>query len=308
MSQTDPHAAIHYIHDQPESLLSRIVKRVLALTGAKARIEKAMISGKIDQRPAPVPRSLAARAAVSSADLLGRPVWHLAPKEHPAGPVVLFLHGGAYVYNISRTHWAFLQSLLGRTSASFVVPDYPLAPAADAREAIAFLDTLYARLLAETDAAHVILMGDSAGGGLALAFAQHLRDEGRPLPRQIILLSPWLDITMTDPAIAAIEAHDRLLSARGLQLAGAAYAGTLAHDDYRVSPLHGDLHGLPPIALFTGTHDLLHADAIAFASRMEQAGLPLNHFVYPAMIHDWVLVTQLKEAGHAIGQIAALIG
>jgi epsilon-lactone hydrolase len=100
---------------------------------------------------------------------------------------------------------------------------------------------------------------------------------------------------------------DKILSAEGLRNAGRKYAGALHLRDYRVSPLYGDLTGLCTISVFTGTNDILHADARKLKEMMERQNLPFNYFEYPGMFHDWVIIPQLKESQHAIRKVSEMI-
>ena len=131
---------------------------------------------------------------------------------------------------------------------------------------------LAAELIETVGADRVVLMGDSAGGGLALAVGQGLRDRG-VRPRRMVLLAPWLDVATDDPASRAIADRDPMLAIPGLIEAGRAYAGPLALDDPRVSPIHGSLGGLPPITVFTGTEDLLNPDSHRLAEACAAAGV-----------------------------------
>src|SRR5690606_3466899 len=112
----------------------------------------------------------------------------------------------------------------------------------------------------------IVFMGNSAGGGLALGFAQKLRNENRtqPQPSQLILISPWLDITLSNPDIRMVDKKDKLLSIKGLRMAAKAYASSVDGNDFRVSPIYGDFSGLGKISLFIGTNDLFVADARKF--------------------------------------------
>ena len=115
-------------------------------------------------------------------------------------------------------------------------------------------------------------MGDSSGGGLALAFAESLRDSGDPMPERLVLLSPWIDVTMTNPAIPALEEGDFILSAYGLAGLGKLWAGEVDVRDSRVSPLYGSMTGLPPTLIFCGTDEILRPDITLLHEKMKAAG------------------------------------
>jgi len=124
---------------------------------------------------------------------------------------------------------------------------------------------MVAELVAEVGAENVTIMGDSAGGTITLAVAMRLRDRGLPAPHGTILISPALDLALTDPAIARIAPRDPWLAAAGPRAVAQLWRGELPLDDPLVSPLHGDLSGLAPIILFSGTRDIFNADARSLA-------------------------------------------
>ncbi len=150
-------------------------------------------------------------------------------------------------------------------------------------------------------------MGNSCGGGIALGFAQKLRNENKPQPSQIILNSPWLDITLSNMDIIELDKKDKLLGIKGLKMAGALYAAGINPIDYKVSPIFGDFSGLGKISIFIGTHDLFFADAQKLKKKLEQQQIAVNYFEYPKMFHLWMALTNMKESQHAIRQLAKLI-
>jgi acetyl esterase/lipase len=125
----------------------------------------------------------------------------------------------------------------------------------------------------------MILMGDSSGGGFALALAQNLRVENIKL-RQLILLSPWLDITLTNPLIKYLDPEDPFLEAESLKQAGTLYSKGINADHYLLSPINGSLKGLGKISVFIGSKDLLVADARRLRDRAQMEGIDLNYFEY----------------------------
>jgi acetyl esterase/lipase len=152
----------------------------------------------------------------------------------------------------------------------------------------------------------VTLVGDSAGGGLSLALAQRLRDARRPLPPRIVLLSPWLDLTISDPRQGAIARTDPMLDIPGLRAAGRWYADDLSPDDPAVSPLFGDLAGLPPIALFAGTNDLVFPDSDRLRARAREAGVDLTYREYLGLFHIWPMAG-IPEGERAMDEMAAYL-
>jgi acetyl esterase/lipase len=149
-------------------------------------------------------------------------------------------------------------------------------------------------------------MGDSAGGGFILAFAEYLKTLGLPQPRNIIMLSPWLDITMSNPLIEKYEHLDTALSAEGLRVNGLAWAGALDPKSYLVSPIFGDLTGLGKMSVFVGTHEIFYPDCLELGRKLNALGIEHNFFEYKGQGHVFPAMP-IREAEIAIGQIADIV-
>lgn len=243
------------------------------------------------------PARVAKAVAIDVREAGGARVYDLSP---PGGGAVdravLYLHGGAYTYEIESVHWQFVSYLARKVPARVTVPIYPLAPIATAERTVAAMVALLAELIDGFGPGNVSVMGDSAGGGLSLAVAQQLRDTGAPQPRRIVLISPWLDVTMSDARQPAIEPRDHLLGIDGLAECGRLYAGSLDLRDPRVSPLYGDLAGLAPIDVYAGTDDLLFPDSERLVERCREAGGAITLHRAEGMQHVYPLLP-LIEAG-----------
>ena len=231
----------------------------------------------------------------------------MSPKEKKSGKYILYLHGGAYINNVMGAHWDFVAQLVRETGCVVILPDYHLAPSSTYIDAFAMIDEVYKLILARVDSKKVIFCGDSAGGGFALSFVQKLKSEGVAQPQQLILISPWLDVSMTNPEIEAVQKKDPILNAETLILAGKAWAGNADTKNYLVSPIYGDLSGLPKISIFIGSDDVLYPDCEKLKSLMAEQNTGFNYFVYPKMFHVWVLFPFLKESKCALKQICDLI-
>jgi acetyl esterase/lipase len=228
---------IDYVYQQKESIKSKMLRASMRLHGYKNRLEKTMRNGTFNHTPASLPESLTTNFNVTEAQVNGRSVWTIAPKTGATGTVILFIHGGAYITSVLSFQWTLLEDIAKRTNATIVVPDYPVAPENTYEQAHVFIELVYQQLLGKTSAGKIIIMGDSAGGGLALAFAEKLHSEGEQQPAQLILLSPWLDVTLSNPGITAADKNDPMLGVKGLQLAGQAYAGKQDPKYYLISPI-----------------------------------------------------------------------
>lgn len=300
--------------DRPteESIQSKSFKLLLKASGAKKfwdrsgedlikAIEKRRL---LSDEP---PQKLHDTVDTIKGEINGIYYYELHPREKTGHPPIFYVHGGAYVYRISKLHWNFLGKLVDELQCTIIVPLYPLAPENTHEHTLSFVYELYKRQ-PETmeNKQNMILMGDSAGGGLALVLAQHLKEKQLPQPEQIILISPWLDVSMSNPEIAEIEDDDPFLVRPGLIEAGKMYAGTTDTKDPKVSPLYGELAGLADITLFMGSHDLLVADARKFVAAAEQQGVPIDYIEAEKMVHIYPIYN-FPESEIALEQIVERI-
>ena len=232
----------------------------------------------------------------------------IEPKDgaRDGAPHLLYLHGGGYVMDIVPQHYETVARLCERLGASASVPVYPLAPENDAQAILDAMLTLY-RDCAEQHGAHrLTVMGDSAGAGMSLALAQMLQAAGEKLPGALVLFSPWLDATASDPQQKAIEKRDKMLAQSGLLKCAELYRGALSADDPRISPLFGPVQGMPPIAIFAGTRDILLVDARRLAERLSAIGVDHAYYEYPGLFHVWMLL-DIPEGRDALAKAARFI-
>jgi len=289
------------------SLQSKIMTSILKLSGIKSSISKKFESGRFHEGDMnEPPKSLGSKLSITKTQVNHRNVFTLSTINEGTKTKVLFLHGGAYIQGFARIHWDFFRSLIKETGCTVIAPDYPLAPEFTFKDSFEMLKPIYKDLISNGGSENLILMGDSSGGGFALALAQQIKAEGIPLPKRIILLSPWLDITMGNPELRIIEPNDPVLEIKGLIKAGKAYAGDEDPHHYLLSPINGELGGLPRISIFTSTRDILVADARRFKRISKEKGIIIDYFEYEEMVHDWILL-YLPESKQAIRQIAELV-
>ena len=310
------------------SLAARLLALAIRLTGRRRDLAEADRDPEaaVARRPRPARPTPAMRRtlAVTWETRDGFEVYTLAPRRGAPAPRtgaraprtggpspgaragrVIYLHGGAYTSPITRIHWRFIARLVSATGLTVTVPLYPLTPEHACAQASAFVMAVY-RACAEADPeAPIVLMGDSAGGGLALSLAMQVREAGPaglPGPAGLVLIAPWLDVTTSDPSQARIEPRDVMLMRPGVRTLGRWYAGAWDPTDERVSPLFGTLRGLPPIALVCGTHDILVADARRLAARARAEEVPLAYHEEPGLMHVYPLLG-LPESRRAEARI-----
>ncbi|MGW1770478.1 alpha/beta hydrolase fold domain-containing protein [Streptomyces sp. NPDC002104] len=294
------------------SLRSRALSAALIAAGRRRRFASAeAVRTRVAEsmrRPAShlPPRSLGRVAEVSRTFVGAWPVYEVSPLGVEPAARVLYVHGGGYINELERAHWSLIRTLVTQAQARVVVPAYILAPRGTADRTVPVAADLLSGLIASGGAGGTVLLGDSAGGGLALAAAQRLRDRNGAQPSRIVLVSPWLDVSMSHPDQAALEAGDPMLARPGLREAGRLYAGNLAADDPRVSPLHGSFAGLAPLTVFTGTRDVLTTDSRELVHRARAAGADVEFIEEPGLPHAYPLMP-LPEGRAARDRIVELV-
>jgi acetyl esterase/lipase len=235
------------------------------------------------------PARLRRRHDVRTRTVAGFPCHTVTPRGRTAARAAVYLHGGAYISEIAAQHWT-LVSKLADAGVRVEVPMYGLAPQHTHREAYPLVTAVYRELLGEVDPSAVSIAGDSAGGGLALGFAQTLAAAGLPQPRLLVLLSPWLDLTISNPDVPAVEARDPWLASTGLRVAGLAWAGGDDPTQPRLSPLNGELAGLAPMVVYVGTHEICLPDVLELQRRARSAGAPIDVAVCDGAVHVYPLI------------------
>lgn len=227
-----------------------------------------------------------------------------------AGRAVLYLHGGGYTVGSSRTHRALAGHLSRAVAAPVFLLDYRLAP--EHPHPAALMDALAAyRALqrAGYPPERIVLAGDSAGGGLAVATALALRDAGEPLPVALALLSPWLDLTLGGESIRGNASRDVMLNGAWLAVAADEYRAGREVTTPGISPLYAELTGLPPMDVQAAGDELVVSDADRFVERARATGVPVSYRRYAGLWHDFQLhAGLLHEADAAVADLGLALG
>ena len=254
-------------------------------------------------------KSMHKRATFEKVMVAGRPVVIARPRpalERAAAPVVIHWHGGAYVHPMTGTHWRWIDALMQRTGATVVVPGYGLAPDHTVDEALALADGVWS--LARSLSPRVFLAGDSAGGGLAVAQAMRLREAGAEQPAGLILVSPWVDATVSNPEIEEYRSVDHMLDTEGPRAAGRWWAGTREVTDPMVSPAFGEVHGLPRTFVLQGDRDMLFPDTMEFVTDLVRAGVDTTTVVCEGGPHVYALMVWSKRATEDLDRVVRWMG
>ena len=222
---------------------------------------------------------------------------------------VIHFHGGGYCVGSAGTAREWAAHLSARTGCRVVLPEYRLAPEHPHPAALEDARAVMKALSGQDQPGPVLVSGDSAGGGLALALILSLRDEGQELPAGCILLSPWLDLGRDRRAVPDLVHRDVLLSPDWLEACARAYADPSAWADHSVSPLRAAHYGLPPLLIQAATDELLAPDAELLAASASASGVDVTYTRWPRLWHDFVLQPGLLAAADsALAQSAWFVG
>lgn len=296
---------------------SKIIEKILKITGRKKRFESLESAKKLlvkrrkkNQKKYKIPKMY--RNIASPKNFNGTPYFKFTGEEK----VVLYLHGGAFIYRPLIFHWDFLDDIISKTEATVYMPLYPLAPEFSHKETYKFLMKFYKFLLNNHKPENITIMGDSAGGTLSLGLVHLFKKKNIPLPAKVITLAPCLDITFANPKIAEVESKDPMLSRVGCAYVCQYWARGAKLTAPEISPKFIDITDFPPVFIFVGTHDILHPDIKEFTQKHKAKSFDIstqddkfeaiNLFEVEGMNHVYPLFP-IPEARQAEDIIARII-
>jgi epsilon-lactone hydrolase len=214
--------------------------------------------------------------------------------------VILYFHGGVYVIGSAAASVPLVSDLARRTATKVITVDYRLAPENPYPAALQDARAAYEGLLEQgVVPSRIALAGESAGAGLAMATLLALRDAGKPLPSSAFLMSPYADLTLSGESIVEKEALDPLFTPDALRRRVTDYVADADASDPYISPVHGDLAGLPPMLIQVGSHEILLSDAIRLAARAATADVAVTLDVVPGVPHVFQAYAAMLDEGDA---------
>ena len=203
---------------------------------------------------------------------------------------ILYFHGGSYMAEATSNHWEFIENLVDDTGATVILPDYPLTPKYNYKDVFNMVVPLYKEIQQKVDVSNeLIIMGDSAGGGLSLALLEKISQEDIKMPKKTILISPWLDVRMDNPKIEQVKEQDKKLNKEALKIAGLAYAESDGIDSYLVNPIDGDLSKINNLKIIKGTKDILNPDVYKLKEKAEENNINIDINEYQDAGHIWII-------------------
>ncbi|MEM6343245.1 MAG: alpha/beta hydrolase [Bacteroidota bacterium] len=290
------------------SFSSRLTTSILKWSNFKIQVQKRVNKPIKRSQKAFLPEAILKAYQAQSQEVAGKAVATFASKQQVSQTHVIFLHGGAYVFEAVGGHWDIAKMLVEKAHCRMTLIDYPLAPESTYKDTFAMVAEAYDLLCAQFPDDQFVLMGDSAGAGLALAFNQILVKQNHTrLPVKTVLISPWLDLTMLNPEIDKFVKTDHLLTVDMLQSAGSLYAGGDDQTQNLLSPINGEFENLPPTLVLYSNTELFFPDCVKLKVIATAVNANFQFKEYHKMLHDW-LVFPMPERQEAIDDICAFLG
>jgi acetyl esterase/lipase len=291
MSEEQKHALDTNLRQFPLDFTAGVPALRAGFDEAMARVP---VADDVEQRTTALGGVSAIEVTIRGADTVG---------------VILYFHGGVYVIGSAASTVPLVSDLARRARTKVVTLDYRLAPEHAYPAAVDDALAAYEGLLDRgVDAARIALVGESAGGGLAIATLLALRDAGRPRPGCAYLMSPYADLTLSGDSLLEKQAVDPILTPDGLRLRVADYVGSGDAADPRISPIFADLTGLPPLLIQVGSHEVLLSDALRLATRAAIDDVHVRLEVVPGVPHVFQgFAAMLDEGDAALARAASFI-
>jgi monoterpene epsilon-lactone hydrolase len=243
--------------------------------------------------------------AIRDLQIAGRAARRYLARGARADRGVLYLHGGGYVIGSLNTHNGLMARLSVACNATVVGLDYRLAPEHPYPAAVEDAVAAYDFALQHVSAEHLIIAGDSAGGGLTLACLQALKARGKPMPAGAALLSPWTDLTASGESVHTRAKADPMIQASDLKEMADHYRSTHDAATPGISPLLGDLTGLPPLLIQVGDSEILLDDSTRLAQKARQSGVHAELRIFEEAFHVFQAFPDLPESDEALQEIGS---
>lgn len=232
-------------------------------------------------------------------------IWH---NEVNTGFLLLYCHGGAFIYGPTQENWKAISKIVKQTRSSAWVVDYPKAPEYTIKTITENIYQVYLEAIKIFDPSKIILIGDSVGGSLIMTLTQRLLQEEKETPSRLIAITPMVDASLTNPKIESIDLIDPILSKKGVKSAKEMCAGERSLKDPLISPLYGDFKNFPPIHLFMASNDILTPDQEILVEKIEKLNKTTVDVIFgEKMPHIWPFLPIIPEAKKGLQKIISII-
>ncbi|CAH0313631.1 Monoterpene epsilon-lactone hydrolase [Peribacillus sp. Bi96] len=231
----------------------------------------------------------------------GYPMYTLCSRTKESSKTVMYLPGGGFVLPISSLHWAFIDNLMKNANINVIVPLYPLAPKNNIDDVMNYLLDIYQKII--KNKGELTIMGDSAGATISLAFIQLLKEQELHFPKQVIAISPLVDLELQNPQIEVVQKRDPITAIPALKDIRKSFAGNRSLTDVLLSPMKGDFDQTTNIIVFSGTDDITNPDT---REMINQNPSHFQYYEYQGMMHVFPLFP-IPEGKRAKRQIESLL-
>lgn len=218
--------------------------------------------------------------------------------------ILLYIHGGSYIEEAIYLQIKFVKKIADKINATLLMPIYETAPKGNYKIFEKSMDKLYNNLLELKK--KIVIVGDSAGGGLSLSYTMKIRDERKPLPSNLILFSPWLDITFSNPEVDFQSKLDNICSIEGNLYCGKIWADNIDVNDFRVSPINGNFKNLPRITIITGEYDICKPDCVKLKNMLKESNISYDYIEYAGQCHNFEIYPT-KESNEIFNDVINII-
>lgn len=223
----------------------------------------------------------------------GMQVFEMNP-ENKDNKTIMYIHGGGYLFNYSIFHWKLLK-FFSKKGLGFTTPNYPLLPKYTYKESFEKVLNYYKEYSKKNDMNKVILAGDSAGGGMALALIEKVKELNLPLPKKVILISPFVDVT---GANKELNKKDAMVDYEATLLLAEAWSNGDDTKEPIISPIYGNLKDLPPIKIYVGTYEILYDQGKELYNKLKKEKNKTEIYITEKMGHVFPIlpIPEAKKA------------
>ena len=198
---------------------------------------------------------------------------------------ILYIHGGSYIEEASYFQLSFAMKIAKKTNSTLIFPVYPLAPKGTYKMMYPLIESVYQKILKSNT--EINFLGDSAGGGFILSFSMYLRDKKIKLPKNIIMLSPWLDVSLSNPNTYEDAKNDYMCGVDGTRYCGKLWADDLDMKNLLISPMVGNVKNLSKMTSINGKKEILKSDCHKFSDILTANKIEHNFIEYKGQGHDF---------------------
>jgi acetyl esterase/lipase len=221
--------------------------------------------------------------------------------------LILFVHGGAFISGPAKHHWETIKTIVKATDYTIWLCNYPKAPEHKIIEISENIEAVYDQATEEFDSENIILLGDSVGGTLVTALTQRLIKNNKSLPKQLQLVSPVMDASLSNPDIDKYDVIDPMLSKKGIFSAKKMCAGDVSLKDPIISPIYGSFKGFPETILFLAENDIMYPDGIELKDILQKEEVSFKVIHGENMPHIWPFLPIMKESSISLKQLISLL-